>query len=339
LKVLVIGGTQFIGPFVVSQLTNMGNEVTVFHRGKTETDLPENIRHIHGDRANLLDFSSELKNLSPDVVLDMGLFNEADARRVVDAFKGVAGRIVAPSSIDVYRAYGLMLGIEQGPSQQVPIKEDDSLRQKLYPYRETLGRERPMLRDYDKILVEKVLLGNPEVPGTILRLPMVYGPRDTQHRLLYWLRPMAIDKRPHIVLGERQAKERVSKGYVENIARAIALAATDDRAANRIYNVSEENAESNFEWGQTIARAVHWNGKIVTVPDEKLPENARGTGQDLVIDTKRIRDELGFKEIVSPEDRLRKTIEWELSRAPKDFNSPQQVDYELEDKLVQEMDN
>jgi nucleoside-diphosphate-sugar epimerase len=49
-RVLVVGGTVFIGPSVVRQLAHAGHSVAVFHRGEHEIDLPADVRHIHADR-------------------------------------------------------------------------------------------------------------------------------------------------------------------------------------------------------------------------------------------------------------------------------------------------
>ena len=50
MKVLVIGGTRFIGTHLVYQLIEMGHEVTVFNRGQIATELPEEANWIKGDR-------------------------------------------------------------------------------------------------------------------------------------------------------------------------------------------------------------------------------------------------------------------------------------------------
>lgn len=335
LNILIIGGTHFVGPHLVAQLDGLGHSVTVFHRGETETELPKNVKHIHGDR-NLVDKELEkFKRISPDVVIDTGLYNELQAAKVAQVFKGIAKRIVVLSSIDVYRAYGLLLGIEQGQKQPIPIKEDGSLRERLYPYREKTDND--WARQYDKILVERAIQRSPELPCTILRLPMVYGPKDFQHRLLYWLKPMKLDKRKVILLGEKHALERASRGYVENVAYAIALAVSNNKSANRIYNIADEPDLTFFEWGQSIAEMIGWSGKITTVPDEMLPASLRGIGQDWVVDTTKIRQELGFNEIISFREGLSKTIEWELSNIPKELSAFQFVDYKLEDNIVEEL--
>ncbi len=66
MRILIIGGTRFIGPYVVRPLINAGHQVTIFHRGQTEAELPGAVRHFRGDRQQLLDFQSEFVHLAPD---------------------------------------------------------------------------------------------------------------------------------------------------------------------------------------------------------------------------------------------------------------------------------
>ncbi len=343
MRVLIIGGTRFIGPYVVAHLTDMGHEVAVFNRGQTEADLPDTVKHIQGDRQRLADFVDEFNRFAPDVVLDMFPFSEQDARTVVNTFKGIARRAVAISSIDVYRAYGrLLIQSESGPVEPIPFTEDSPLRQKLYPHRGETPREQedPMhwLDDYDKIPVEQIVMGDPDLPGTVLRLPMVYGPRDTQHRLFEHLKRMD-DDRPAILLDKSMARWQSSRGYVENVAAAIALAVTDERAANRIYNVGEVDALSTTEWIDEIGLLVEWNGKVIVVPKERLPAHlvaGINTDQHMVVDTTRIREELGYEEHAPRDEALRRTIVWERAHPPENV-APERFDYAAEDALLTDL--
>src|SRR5437764_13396632 len=95
MRILVIGGTRFMGLQVVRYLSEQGHDITLFHRGQTHADLPQGIKEILGDRHSLPASASELSSLAPDVVLDMILFNEQDSREVMNTFIGIAGRIVA----------------------------------------------------------------------------------------------------------------------------------------------------------------------------------------------------------------------------------------------------
>jgi nucleoside-diphosphate-sugar epimerase len=115
---------------------------------------------------------------------------------------------------------------------------------------------------------------------------------------------------------------------MEDVAAAIALAVTTPGAASRVYNVAEPTAYTEAEWVAKIGTAVGWNGKVVAVPDEKMPAPFN-TAQDLSVDTTRIRAELGYREVIDSEEGLRKTVEWEQEHLPE-----LQLDYSAEDKLL-----
>jgi len=195
MRVMVIGGTRFIGLETVSRLNALDHEVVVFHRGVTAAALPRNVQEILGDRYHLADRAGQLKDLAPDVVLDM-----------------------------------------------IPLGEEDT-----------------RADNYEKILVERAIMGNSDLPGTVLRLPAVYGPRDSQHRLFPYLKRMD-DTRPAIILDEVLARWRWSRIYVGNAGSAITLAVTDDRAGGRVYNIAEPEALTEAEWIRQIGLAAGWSG-------------------------------------------------------------------------------
>jgi nucleoside-diphosphate-sugar epimerase len=338
LRILIIGGTRFSGPHVVRRLTDLGHQIALFHRGETEADLPKGVKHILGDRRNITSFADELQRFAPRAVLDMIAATERDARDVMSTFKPLAQRVIAVSSQDVYLAYGRLIGTEPGPLEPVPLTEDSPLRRKLYPYRD---KAKPGDRqyDYEKILVERLFMGDPELPGTILRFPMLYGPGDRQHRLFQYLKRMD-DNRPAILLEQRMADWRWTKGYVESIAAAIVLAVTDQSATGRIYNLGEQETLGEADWVRAIGAAAGWKGKVISAPRERLPEHLRSkinADQHLVADTTRIRKELGYREFVPREEALRRTVDWEREHPPEEFH-PSMFDYAAEDALLAELE-
>jgi len=115
MRVLVIGGTGFIGPPIVHRLSAAGHEVIVYHRGEHEPDLPPSVRHIHHPDAAtpVLSFPAQVRELRPDVALHMTLHGERDARAAVKALRGESGRLVMISSADVYRAYDPALSAQR----------------------------------------------------------------------------------------------------------------------------------------------------------------------------------------------------------------------------------
>ncbi len=268
MRILVIGGTRFIGPWVVRRLCDAGHEVLVIHRGQTKAPLPTGTVALHGDRNRLHKLRSDVLRFKPDVAVDMIVYTEAQARDLVSSMQGVTPRLVIVSSADVYRAYGRLHRTEPGPADPVPLGENAPLRERLYPYRVEPPRRKDdadrWRDDYDKILIERLVMNSPEMTGTVVRLPMVYGPGDPQHRFFDPVKRMS-DLREYILLEERHARWCCSWGYVENVADAIAIAATNQRAASRIYNVCETSCLSWAELVEAIAEAVGWSGRVLIV--------------------------------------------------------------------------
>ena len=345
MRVLIIGGTGFVGPHVVRRLCNLGHDVAVFHRGRTKADLPPEVTHIHcpsavtGDRSHLPDFSDSFRKFAPDVVLDMMATSENDAQEAINLFRGRVRRFVMISSQDVYRAYGLLTGIEHGAAEPTPIPEDGQLRTRLYPYRSETPRSpedgKRWMDDYEKILVERAVLNDANVAGTILRFPMVYGPRDRQHRMFDYLRRME-DKRPAIILESGTATWRWTRGYSENVAAAVVLAVADEREGDRIYNVGEPEALTMMDWVRAIGRAARWTGEVVSVATDLLPDTLRGqmnTDHHLITDSTRIRQELGYEEPVPVDVAVARTVAWERSHPPEG-DADRGPDYAIEDSVL-----
>jgi nucleoside-diphosphate-sugar epimerase len=336
MRVLVIGGTGFIGPHIVRTLVRLGHEVRVFHRGRTRVD--PGVEEIIGDRRRLSESAGVLRSFAPDVVVDVVLSSAGQARELLDVFHGHAGRIVAVSSMDVYRACGVTHRLEEGPLEPLPLREESSaLRSKLQTYPQAQLR---MLQqvfgwvddEYDKIPVEREILGDGRLPGTVLRLPMVYGPHDPLHRFQPIVKRVQ-DGRRAILFSEDMARWRATKGYVEDVASAVAAAAVAERAAGRIYNVGEADTLTELEWAERVARAMNWDGAFKVMPDAKVPAHLRAPGntaQQWIGDTTRIRQELGFGEALSRDEAIRRTVDWERSNPPSGF-TPHHFDYVAED--------
>ncbi len=302
MRVLVIGASGFVGTPVARRLRELGHEVATFHRGSGAD--------VRGDRRDLPAFRESFARLEPEVVVDAIAYTERDGAALVATFRGLARRLVVLSSQDVYAAYGRFLGLEAGAPDPAPAAEDAPLRSARYPYRATARGPEDMAYEYDKILVEVAVSGHAELPATVLRLPCVYGPADRQRRVREYLARMDGGERA-ILLGEAKASWRWTRGYVENVADAIALAATDARAVGRTYNLGEEEASTEAQWTRDIGLAAGWEGEVRV--GEQLPEKVEPYDftHDLVADTRRIRGELGYRERVERDEALRVAVGWE----------------------------
>jgi nucleoside-diphosphate-sugar epimerase len=164
---------------------------------------------------------------------------------------------------------------------------------------------------------------------------MVYGPGDPLHRFYPMVKRIA-DGRDHIIFEEALAAWRSPRGYVENVAAAIALAAADDRAERRIYNVCEEPSFSELEWARKIASEMRWKGEFIVLPVGRTPRHLLQPGnaaQHWTASSVRIRHELGYEEPVAIQDAIRQTILWERENPP-DEASLAQFDYAAEDAAL-----
>jgi nucleoside-diphosphate-sugar epimerase len=325
----------------VRDLIAAGHDVAVYHRGHSTGALSEGAHEIIGDRAELGWKRMDFVRVRPDVVIDCILSSGTQAKGAMEVFRGVTSRFVALSSQDVYRAYGILLGLETGELQQLPITEDSELRTNRRPYTaEHLKQVQKVFSwlddEYDKIEVERWVMNDKELPATVLRLPMTYGPGDPLHRLYPTLKRID-DSRPAILMEKGLAGLRLPRGYVENVAAAIALAATSDVAKDKIYNIVEPTSFSESEWTRQIGDVAGWNGKVIELDAADTPPHLRApfnTTQDWVVSGDKIRSELGFMDPVGIPEALARTIQWERANPPSDVPAAA-FDYAAEDVAIE----
>jgi nucleoside-diphosphate-sugar epimerase len=300
MRILVIGGTGFIGAYIVRQLAAHGHVVAVYHRGQTRAVLPHGVHQILHPRSvmPIQKFPAKLFEFGPDVVVHTVAMGAIDTQASVRAFAGHTGRLVLLSSGDVYRAYGRFTRLEPGPRDEELLFEDAPLRTKLFLYRAQASTEEALEYWYEKILAESAVRSDPGLPATILRLPKVYGPGSNEDlATIYRYR--------------HHPDWRWTHGFVENVAAAVALAATHLAAAGRVYNVGESSTP-------TLAERLAWLPPSAMEPDLNSDFDF---SQDMAYDTSRIRTELGYREIVSEEEGLLRTLRARSNRThlPKRF--------------------
>src|SRR5882757_893031 len=130
MRVLVLGGTRFIGLALVNELLAAGHAVAIVHRGEHEADLPPAIEHIHTPRSDLLAQCDALARFAPDAAIDLSAMTAADAETALGALAPDV-RLVAASSIEVYRVFD---SIWAGTvTDAVPVAEEAPLRSGPYP--------------------------------------------------------------------------------------------------------------------------------------------------------------------------------------------------------------
>lgn len=311
MRIIVIGGTRFIGRAVVAELVAHGHEVLVVHRGRHEPGDRLKVEHLHVDRAALATQRSRLNAFRPNAVIDMSAMTAEDAEAVLATVMGEL-RFVAISSMDVYRAFDALWN--NTVAEPVPLREDSPLRVGPPPDRGII----PPGYNYDPAQADNILVENAYRArnGTICRLPMVYGPHDYQRREEFILARVRAGRR-EIPIGT--ANFLWSRGYVADLANAIRRAVEDDASAGQTFLLCEHECASIELWARQILDAAGSDAQLVRVPDHALPADLELTGhipRHLVGEASKAHQQLGWRHS-SPTDCVAESVAWHLAHPPK----------------------
>lgn len=322
MRVLVLGGTRFIGLALVSELLGAGHSVAVVHRGEHEPEELRDVEHFHLDRRELGRHRRELARFRPDAVIDMSAMTAAEAGEAVSAFDPAIPTVVA-SSGDVYRAYeGVMEGRVTDPA---PLAEDAALREGPSPDRDVVLEGWTYdAASYEKLDVERIYL---ERGAVICRLPMVYGEEDYKRCEEFVLRRVRAGRR-RIPVGAGEFLW--SRGYAPEIARGMRLAA-ESGLEGEVFNLAEAECAPIRAWVEQILRAAGSEAELVRVPEDRLPEDLLLTGeipQPWCMDVTKAERQLGW--VHAPwRECVERSVRWHLAHPPA--IAPEDLDFSADD--------
>ncbi len=300
MKVLVIGGTGYIGDHTVKELLRRGHEVSVFARGTTHSSLIQEITLIKGDRHNPEDMS-RLPALRPDAVIDINAYTREETQAAIKIFEGRLKRFVHLSTLAVCR------------ETTMPVAESD-----------------PLITDpragyaYDKAECERALrwaYTKTGFPYVSVRPTAVFGPRDRKSRENYYLKRIVADD-PVIV--PNYGATPIYSIYVKDLAEVLANALEADQVDGRAYNLSQPDLISVNKHIDNIAQIAGAEAKMVHIPSrllERLGFNLLhfpyfSGGRIIACNIQAARRDLGF----SPTSYLRalgETVDYFLEQGPE----------------------
>ena len=183
LRILILGGTGFTGPYQVRYALSRGHKVTTFNRGKTHPgELPNEVEQLVGDRNGKLD---ALKGRQWDVVIDNPTTLPSWVRDAAQILKGNVEHYVFISTISVYGE------LKTGPDENAPMEKYEG----ADPYKETLeAMKAGGYKTYGPLKALSEKEAEKWFPGKtlIIRLGLIVGPRDETDRFTYW--PVRIDR-------------------------------------------------------------------------------------------------------------------------------------------------
>ncbi len=318
MRVVVIGGTRFIGRRIVADLVARGDEVLVVHRGETEPpDLPP-CRHLHVDRAAFATVATEVARFAPDAIVDSLAMRRSDVDAVLPHLPDA--ELVLLSSMDVYEAFYCVL-VGGRESEPVPLNEDSRLREVRYPYRDRGVRP----DDYDKLDVEPSYL---ERGAAVLRLAMIYGEHDHQRREEFILRRVRAG-RTRIPIGT--GTWLWSRAYVGDVSAAVLACLGNPRVRGEVLNIGEPAIRSMRGWATEILGVAGHEAELVIVPESTVPEDmwmTKRIDQHVVFDAYKARRLLDWRP--DPAAGLARSVAWHLAHAPADAS----IDFTADDDAL-----
>jgi nucleoside-diphosphate-sugar epimerase len=302
-RVIVLGGTWFVGRAISAALMSAGHSVLIVHRGISEPPELARAQHLHADRSTWPAHRAALTAFQANAAVDVSAGNAAGAHAALSALPPGL-RLVALSSVDVYRAYEALRDGTQADT--VPLTEESPLRTGRHldgPHWENLEIEEEYL----------------SAGGTILRLGAVYGEHDYQHRFEPVLRRVRAGRRQLPVGAGNFLFSRV---YAGDVAQAVLAAFASDQGLGQCLNIVEAQTAPMRLFYQQVISATDGSLEQVRVPDETLPPDLRDTGalsQHLLASPGRALTVLGWRAAAGPEI-LRQAVTWHLAHPPSELD-------------------
>jgi nucleoside-diphosphate-sugar epimerase len=321
MKVLVIGGTQFIGRHLVEELVKGGHEVTVLHR-KPKHDLGRRVENIMADRNDEDSVREVLGTRRFEVVFD----NAYDWERGTTAAQVEATARACGDRISRYIYMSSVAAYGDGLNH----KESDPLAPDYHfdPYvRHKATTERQLSRMHL----------NTGLPLVTFRPPFVYGPGNPFYReQFFWDRLRA--GRPIIIPGD--GHRLMQFVYVHDLVHAMIRAMEEPRAVGEAFNIGDAKPLTQFEFVDRVARVSNTEAALVRIPRDVI-QQAGGNAMDEpyyfgeYLDVPPITENVGkvtrlLKMKLTPfETGLKETYRWYVRN-----HKPRTAGFDFDDRLM-----
>jgi nucleoside-diphosphate-sugar epimerase len=333
-RAFLLGGSGQTGRALIPRLRERGWEVVVGSRG--EHELPPGVEHVQVDRADT-DALRQALGVGADVLVDFVAFEQEHAEQLL-ALKELIGSLVVISTASVYtdregRTFDEAKTPEQFPRFPIPISE----------------RDQPTVRPGDasystrKAAIEQVLLGQTDLPASLIRAGAIYGPGGSVREWYFVKR--VLDGRRLVMLGDR-GQSRFHPVSTENLAELIWLAA--EHPGRRVVNAGDPGPPTLLEISRAIAAALGHEWTEVLLPTLGEPcETPWSCPRPVVLDMTEAAFEVGYRPVTTYERAVPATCEW-LVEATKEHPWQELMprmaeylqdafEYEAEDELLGEL--
>ena len=254
MKVLVLGGSRFIGLHIVRLLHSQGHQVSVLNRGQTQVGLPETVTRLYADRNDPSQVKATLKGTSYDAAFDLSGYTPAALKPVVETLDGSVSHYVFCSSASVYgtpfgrlNQAGVEMGLLEMASGIAPVSEK-------YPVNR--GPDAGQYAE-NKILCEDLLMdayAKRGFPFTSIRPPWVYGPDNYNKMQEGSFFARLTQGRKIIIPGD--GLPLFQNIHVEDLADSFVGVLNHKETLGQVYNIAEAEATNANGYIQVIGEAM-----------------------------------------------------------------------------------
>ena len=298
LKILILGGTQFIGRNLVEQLLlRQDLDITLFNRQQNNAHLFPDLKKIKGDRE-----TNEIEKVCHqnwDVIIDVSSYYPNSLEHFIGKLKGKVKRYIYVSTISVYdlEKYSTSLIEESFETFKCSEKERTDTTMLTYGKR--------------KAECERVLLNATWLDKIILRPSITFGAYDHTDRFYFWL--YRIKKMKRFILPDK-GKDRLTLTYAKDLAR-IMERSMEIKEHSVIYNATTTTPTSLNEVVAKMKAVLNSNAEVIAIPTEKLisekiepgSDIPLWFGQEVLISNEKIKKEMEL-EFTSLENSIEETI-------------------------------
>ena len=332
MKALVVGGTGPTGPYILEGLKKRGYEVTMYHRGLHEPDdLPEVAHHQHGDPFNLDTLKEHFSRAKFDLVISM----YGRLRYVASVLSGKTERFVGIGGSAAYISPQYAEDPIAAQSLPIPMNHPTYENRDINPFGYAVANsERRLMEMHER----------GEFEASLIRYPTLYGPRTPRQWLWPIMRRYIEGRRKIIVPGDGSLI--FPTGYSENIAEIVLLVSDKPEAVGKIFNAVDSRTHTIKNFIKLVGKILDYEWDIIEVSHPIGYQLAKGYAPEKskMLDDTSLKTLLGYKDVVSVEEGIKRTIEWILNNTDSFDQSIESLlgnpyAYEVEDLVVKTLAN
>jgi len=260
MRVLVIGGTRFLGYHIVKGLLEKEIEVVLFNRGKMPDDFGDQVKRIRGDRKDYKKFFETFHRERFDAVIDVIGYDPEDIEVAIKTFRDHIGQYIFISTGQVYLVT---------ENKHLPSREEDYYQPLIEcPPGEEVAYEYGVKKRQCEDLLEEAYQFH-KFPAVRFRLPIIHGPRDYTLRLYSYLIRIQ-DEHPLIITED--GNSLIRHIYVKDVVRTILSVLQVEKTRGKVYNLASEEVLRLSDFIQLCARIMQKPVKIYEIPEAYMHE-------------------------------------------------------------------